>query len=360
MRNVSSNTIKQVQQRPSSSHSRPSSSGGRSTHTVIEPEAGRRYVKSKLSDRSLPATYQPKSSPTPSKLKSPPPSSSEDAVSSSSSDSSSSDAAMPPSRSRLITQRRPRYSAGASKQKHALSAVDSESDDEAPSFLPFSRPKAGRQGSNTDKRPSDPSATLRLDTQMEEQSRNDRQVRKASAASVKVAEPAPSTGQSSPPSSSSHSLQSVLSSPTNTQPPNHLRNASTGKPSRATKATPKTQQQQYSQEAQSSNQSSQKSSSPAPALLSPGSHRRNLLGRREPSEVGSPSMGSSFSDLDDASLTRSALEEALVNQMGNGGSALSSLGMGMGLGNVGGGSSVRDVGSRIREVGRAALKRGTG
>ena len=36
---------------------------------------------------------------------------------------------------------------------------------------------------------------------------------------------------------------------------------------------------------------------------------------------GSPSMGSSFSDLDDASLTQSALEEALANDMTHGGVA---------------------------------------
>ncbi|KAG5949162.1 hypothetical protein E4U53_006017 [Claviceps sorghi] len=54
----------------------------------------------------------------------------------------------------------------------------------------------------------------------------------------------------------------------------------------------------------------------APSLLSP---RRNaeLAGRspsREDSE-GTPSMGSSFSDLDDASITQSALEEALASHM---------------------------------------------
>lgn len=36
---------------------------------------------------------------------------------------------------------------------------------------------------------------------------------------------------------------------------------------------------------------------------------------------GTPSMGSSFSDLDDASVTQSALEEALANEMRHGGAA---------------------------------------
>ena len=36
---------------------------------------------------------------------------------------------------------------------------------------------------------------------------------------------------------------------------------------------------------------------------------------------GTPSMGSSFSDLDDASVTQSAREEALANEMHHGGVA---------------------------------------
>ncbi|KAG6001736.1 hypothetical protein E4U21_003875 [Claviceps maximensis] len=56
--------------------------------------------------------------------------------------------------------------------------------------------------------------------------------------------------------------------------------------------------------------------SKAPRLLSP---RRNAeLAGRSPSQEGSegtPSMGSSFSDLDDASITQSALEEALASHM---------------------------------------------
>lgn len=47
--------------------------------------------------------------------------------------------------------------------------------------------------------------------------------------------------------------------------------------------------------------------------LSP--HRRRIV--KEGSE-GTPSMGSSFSDLDDASVTQSALEEALANEMSHG------------------------------------------
>lgn len=42
---------------------------------------------------------------------------------------------------------------------------------------------------------------------------------------------------------------------------------------------------------------------------------------RDPGSEGSPSMGSSFSDLDDASVTQSALEEALASNMQAGGMA---------------------------------------
>ncbi|KAF2773850.1 hypothetical protein EJ03DRAFT_70438 [Teratosphaeria nubilosa] len=55
------------------------------------------------------------------------------------------------------------------------------------------------------------------------------------------------------------------------------------------------------------------------ANLSPRSQRQN-------SDTGSPSMGSSFSDLDDASVTQSALEDALLSHMQRGGG--SSLGIG--------------------------------
>lgn len=54
-----------------------------------------------------------------------------------------------------------------------------------------------------------------------------------------------------------------------------------------------------------------------PSTLSP-KHRRLL---KEAGSDGSPSMGSSFSDLDDASVTRSALEEAMAAEVQAGGMA---------------------------------------
>ena len=58
---------------------------------------------------------------------------------------------------------------------------------------------------------------------------------------------------------------------------------------------------------------------PPQAPLSSLSPRQRRLAK-EGSE-GTPSMGSSFSDLDDASVTQSALEEALANEMTHGGVA---------------------------------------
>lgn len=82
-----------------------------------------------------------------------------------------------------------------------------------------------------------------------------------------------------------------------------------------------------------------------PGPLSPR-HRAQLTntslspGRRRDGSEGSPSMGSSFSDLDDASVTQSALEDALLSmqQAGNA-SGLSSLG------------GLQGLGSRVRGLG---------
>lgn len=60
--------------------------------------------------------------------------------------------------------------------------------------------------------------------------------------------------------------------------------------------------------------------SPRRADLAHLSPRRSNTSGREASD-GTPSMGSSFSDLDDASVTQSALEEALLSNMQHGGMA---------------------------------------
>ncbi|WPH01425.1 Hypothetical protein R9X50_00427100 [Acrodontium crateriforme] len=72
------------------------------------------------------------------------------------------------------------------------------------------------------------------------------------------------------------------------------------------------------------------SQQPRPGPLSPR-HRAQIVAlsprnRRDGSD-DSPSMGSSFSDLDDASVTQSALEEALLSNMRQGGSVVSRVGV---------------------------------
>ncbi|MCJ1359599.1 MAG: hypothetical protein MMC33_009601 [Icmadophila ericetorum] len=71
-------------------------------------------------------------------------------------------------------------------------------------------------------------------------------------------------------------------------------------------------------------------------------------GGQKDGSSGSPSMGSSFSDLDDASVTQSALEEAYVREMGQGGGSS----IGFGAGNGGGGPSKTSLVGRV--VGKAS------
>ena len=87
----------------------------------------------------------------------------------------------------------------------------------------------------------------------------------------------------------------------------------------------------------------------SPDTLSP--QQRAQLSRLSPryrnvvsGSEGSPSMGSSFSDLDDLSVTQSAMQDALVSRMQHGGS------IGMGLGSlIGRGRVRRDRGGDERE-----------
>ena len=71
-----------------------------------------------------------------------------------------------------------------------------------------------------------------------------------------------------------------------------------------------------SSSAQSQPQSQRRPSQTPLSTLSPKQRRAAKEG-----SDGTPSMGSSFSDLDDASITQSALEEALANEMTHGGVA---------------------------------------
>ncbi|KAL8863655.1 MAG: hypothetical protein Q9178_000338 [Gyalolechia marmorata] len=182
--------------------------------------------------------------------------------SSSSSSSSDSAAAPPLSRSRAY-MRRPRHS-NSKAPLGPLSDADEE-DTDSPPFLPFVDSKAAVQSQS-----NDPSATLRTAPPF--------------SSPNKLPTPAP------PPA-----LTSSSSSAQSSQPPK--------RPARPPHHNPTSPQPHHRSHERAS-------------ALSP--RQRRVV--KDGSE-GSPSMGSSFSDLDDASVTQSALEEALAHEMNQGGVA---------------------------------------
>ena len=212
------------------------------------------------SRKSLEAAVKPRRYSSERPLISPPKQSKQEETSTSSSSQSESEPEEGPmSRSRAYT-RRPRYSASKAPLD-ALSDADEELEN-SPPFLPFS------DANNTTKRsagqqPPDPSATLRI--------------------------------------------------PPKAQAPQRLSPKAASNKSRAS-------QQNTAQNINSSSSSAQSQPArPPQAPLSSLSPRQRQIAK-EASE-GTPSMGSSFSDLDDASVTQSALEEALANEMTHGGVA---------------------------------------
>ncbi|KAL8922838.1 MAG: hypothetical protein Q9208_004963 [Pyrenodesmia sp. 3 TL-2023] len=174
-----------------------------------------------------------------------------------SSSSSSESEAAPPLSRSRAYQRRPRHSSSKAPLG-PLSDADEE-DPESPPFLPFSDPKATQPST-----PADPSATLRM-------------AKRALPERPKIAPPL---------NSSSSSAQSQPQKPLRPPRPN----TNPISPPRGP-------------------------NEPASAL-SP--RQRKVV---KDGSDGTPSMGSSFSDLDDASVTQSALEEALAHEMNQGGVA---------------------------------------
>lgn len=177
------------------------------------------------------------------------------ASSSSSSSSSDSDAPHPMSRSRAFASRRPRFALTNAPMK-TLSDADGEDEDSAP-FLPFSAARP-----TTPPPPNDPGATVNISPKR----------------------PAPAARRLPPQSPAKHRQALAARTP-------HSSSSSS-------------QSQPHSQNRAQHNPLS---------ALSPKQRRA----AKEESE-GTPSMGSSFSDLDDASVTQSALEEALANEMPQG------------------------------------------
>ncbi|ETI28474.1 hypothetical protein G647_00923 [Cladophialophora carrionii CBS 160.54] len=184
---------------------------------------------------------------------------------------------------------------------------DDDDDDDEPSFLPFANPPAESKPRPSSSSQQDPSATLRgaLRPTVQRRTTSERVV-----SSPTVEPPTPVQAQRD--TRDLASSTSSLSSPTQATGPT----TTAARPSSRGDVQPLASRLPQQQ-------------STVPRLgtpLSP-SHRALLHSnqpsataspRRGPSsDSASPSMGSSFSDLDDTSVTQSALEEALLSGMGN-------------------------------------------
>ena len=176
------------------------------------------------------------------------------AIASDSSSSSSSDDAPQPMSRSRVFARRPRYTSSKAPL-NPLSDADEE-DEDSPPFLPFSEARP-----ITPPAPTDPSSTLKVSPK---------------------------------------------------RPPSH-------RPPAALATRPKIANLPQTAHSSSSSVQSQPQSQNRPPQQNPLSslspRQRRIA--KEGSE-GTTSMGSSFSDLDDASVTQSALEEALANEMTHG------------------------------------------
>ncbi len=201
---------------------------------------------------------------------------------------------------RALSQRQSHRGASAAEpnqQQAHQSDGDDDDDEDEPSFLPFANPSSnpaepkGRRASSSQQ---DPSATLRGNVNVQSQ------------------------GQATRPSATRHITSERVSSPT-VEPPTPVQPrkqdaaSSTSSPSSPTNLSRPPSNTNPAQTVQTQ--------SNVPRVSNPLSppHRALLQSspRRGPGSDTSPSMGSSFSDLDDASVTQSALEEALLSGMGN-------------------------------------------
>lgn len=182
-------------------------------------------------------------------------------------------------------------------QKHQSSPSDEGEDGDASPFLPF----AAAQAASTHHHTQDPSATLRGG--FGSPPRPDRLNAPRRGTIERIAptnlRPAMAQAQQQMTSSASSNSSGPGTTAPAARPPQLLGPRRSGTPSRP--AAPL---------------SPRRAAELAAAGLSP--LRRPGSGRE--GSDGSPSMGSSFSDLDDASVTQSALEEALLSNMQHGGS----------------------------------------
>ncbi|OAP59478.1 hypothetical protein AYL99_06776 [Fonsecaea erecta] len=194
---------------------------------------------------------------------------------------------------------------------------EDEDEEDEPSFLPFANPAPDNKPRPSSSSQQDPSATLRGGLQTQRPGIQRRTTSERVVSSPTVEPPTPVQTQRNP--STMTSSTSSLSSPTHATAPNMT----------STRPPPRT-------DAQYSSQGHPPTQPPAiprlgtplspqhRALLHSHSHSQSASAGASPRRHGtgpgsdtSPSMGSSFSDLDDTSVTQSALEEALLSGMGN-------------------------------------------
>ncbi|KIW72994.1 hypothetical protein PV04_01150 [Phialophora macrospora] len=207
----------------------------------------------------------------------------------------------------MQAQRGPASSPDDKNPVHQPAAGEDEDDDDEPSFLPFANPSTDSKPRPPSSSQQDPSATLRgaLRPTMQRRTTSERVM--ASSPTVEPPTPVQTRREPRDPASSTSSL----SSPTQ----------ATGPPTTSSRPASRGDVQPLASRLQQQ--------STVPRLGTPLSppHRARLHSnqpsataspRRGPSsDSASPSMGSSFSDLDDTSVTQSALEEALLSGMGN-------------------------------------------
>ncbi|RJE19738.1 hypothetical protein PHISCL_07930 [Aspergillus sclerotialis] len=176
----------------------------------------------------------------------------------------------------MDTRKTPRFKRFGkfSTQRPGLRDDEDEDDDDSPAFLPLSREPAQ---SPHDSPAQDLNATLRLDSE----------------------QPGPQRRRTSEqhPSKKSITTESSASS------------ASSGMPGTMPESEERRRRSNFPE-----------GLSPRAAELARASPRRSATSGKSASD-DTPSMGSSFSDLDDASVTQSALEEALMSNMQHGGMA---------------------------------------
>jgi hypothetical protein len=299
-RTPSTSTV--TQSRPQAVPSSPRQPIQRSFRHSLNP-----YAPSKLGtavDSKSPDLHSPTDHPK-SSVSSP------EVSNSSSSSSSDSDDVLPMGRSRLFP-RRPNSRFHAQKKSPLGDHDEESSEEDSPTFLPFA---------GSSRQPNDPSATLR--------------------------EAEPRRAPAKPPSK-----EKMRSSRPPDSEQDELSATSSTSPSKPTHSTLPTREKGKSKVVLSSSASSAASSA-APHQQGPNRrplsgvtisprHRTELArlqspGRLSPSlrpgtagtgkdvaaqqSDGTPSMGSSFSDLDDTSITQSALEEALASNLRHGGAS---------------------------------------